>query len=277
VWRTLARCRAGGKVSSTILPGVTVPRYPFLDHDGPIAMAHRGGALHPDNIGYENSMHAFAHAVSLGYRYLETDLHATRDGVVVAFHDHRLDRVTDRTGVIAELPWSEVSKARINGHEPIPLLSDLLEQWPEVRLNLDIKAANCVGPAAEVLRRTGAIDRVCVSSFSQDRVQRIRRELGERLATGFGKNEVARLRFAPFLPVPCSAGACVQIPEGFGRIKVLTPGLIRRAHAAGRQVHVWTVDDPAAMHRLLDAGVDGLITDRTDLLRDVLIKRGEWT
>ncbi|HYU85192.1 MAG TPA: glycerophosphodiester phosphodiesterase family protein, partial [Kribbellaceae bacterium] len=108
--------------------------FSFLENDGPIAMAHRGGALHPDNVGYENSMKAFAHAVGLGYRYLETDVHATRDGVVVAFHDSSLDRVTDRTGVIADLPWSEVSKARINGHEPIPLLSDLLDRWPDVRL-----------------------------------------------------------------------------------------------------------------------------------------------
>ena len=248
--------------------------YPYLDHDGPIAMAHRGGALHPDNLGYENSMHAFAQAVGLGYQYLETDLHATRDGVVIAFHDRRLDRVTDRTGVIAELPWSEVKKARINGHEPIPLLTEVLEQFPEVKLNLDIKADNGVGPAADVLRQTNAIDRVCVSSFSQTRVRRIRRELGERLATGFGEQEIARLRFAPFRL--SSPGACLQIPEVYGRFRVLTPGLLRRAHALGKQVHVWTVDDPAAMHRLLDAGVDGLITDRTDLLRDVLIERGQW-
>lgn len=248
--------------------------YPYLDHDGPIAMAHRGGALHPDNIGFENSLHAFEQAVGLGYRYLETDLHATSDGVVVAFHDHRLDRVTDRTGVVAQLPWSEVRKARINGHEPIPLLSEVLERFPETRLNLDIKADNGVLPTAKVLRDLNAIDRVCVSSFSQARVRRIRREVGERLATGFGEQEVARLRFAPFRL--SSPGACLQIPEYLGPLRVLTPRLLRRAHALGKQVHVWTVDDPARMHRLLDAGVDGLITDRTDLLRDVLIERGQW-
>ncbi|MEV8371569.1 glycerophosphodiester phosphodiesterase [Kribbella sp. NPDC056861] len=248
--------------------------YPYLDHEGPIAMAHRGGALHPANLGYENSMHAFEQAVGLGYRYLETDLHATSDGVVVAFHDNRLDRVTDRTGLISELPWAEVQQARINGHEPIPLLSDVLERFPEVRLNLDIKADIGVLPAAQVLREHNAIDRVCVSSFSQVRVTQIRRELGERLATGFGQREIARLRFAPYRMV--STGACLQIPEYYGRLRVLTPGLLRRAHALGKQVHVWTVDDPAAMHRLLDAGVDGLITDRTDLLREVLIERGQW-
>lgn len=248
--------------------------YPYLDHDGPIAMAHRGGARHPDNVGYENSMHAFEQAVGLGYRYVETDLHATSDGVVVAFHDHRLDRVTDRSGVIAELPWSEVRQARINGHEPIPLLSEVLERFPKIRFNLDIKADNGVQPAARLLREHDAIDRVCVSSFSQARVDLIRRELGERLATGFGQREIARLRFAPYRMV--SRGACLQIPEYYGRLRVLTPSLLRRAHALGKQVHVWTVDNPPDMHRLLDAGVDGLITDRTDLLRDVLIERGQW-
>jgi len=237
-------------------------------------MAHRGGALHPENLGYENSLRAFEHAVDLGYRYLETDLHATSDGVVIAFHDSRLDRVTDRTGVVAELPWSEVSKAKINGHEPIPRLDDLLEHFPQTKFNLDIKAGNGLEPAADVLRAANAIDRVCVSSFSQSRVRRIRRELGPSLCTGYGDWETALIRFLPFALK--SRGACLQIPERYGPLRVLTPGLIERAHARGKQVHVWTVDDPATMRQLLDAGVDGLITDRTDLLRDVLIERGQW-
>ncbi len=248
--------------------------YPYLVHDGPIAMAHRGGALHPDNIGYENSLRAFEHAVDLGYRYLETDLHATSDGVVIAFHDSRLDRVTDRTGVVSELPWSEVSKAKINGHEPIPRLDELLEHLPQTKFNLDIKAENGLTPAADVLRAANAIDRVCVSSFSQSRVRRIRREVGPSLCTGYGDWETALIRFLPFALK--SSGACLQIPDRFGPLRVLTPGLIKRAHAGGKQVHVWTVDDPAAMHRMLDAGVDGLITDRTDVLRDVLVERGQW-
>lgn len=248
--------------------------YPYLDHGGPIAMAHRGGALDPDNVGYENSTRAFEHAVKLGYRYLETDLHATSDGVVIAFHDDRLDRVTDRTGVVAELPWSEVSKAKINGHEPIPRLDELLEHFPETRFNLDIKAENGLAPTVAVLRAAGAIDRVCVSSFSQSRVRRMRRELGERLCTGYGDWETALIRFVPF-PLP-SGGACLQIPERYGRLRVLTRGLVNRAQALGKQIHVWTVDDPDDMHRLLDAGINGLITDRTDLLREVLINRGQW-
>lgn len=248
--------------------------YPYLDHDGPIAMAHRGGALHPDNVGYENSLHAFQNAVDLGYRYLETDLHATSDGVVIAFHDSKLDRVTDRTGVIAELSWAEVSKAKINGHEPIPRLDELLEHFPDIKFNLDIKAENGLEPAADVLRAANAVDRICVSSFSQSRVRRIRKLLGPRLCTGYGEWEIALIRFLPFaLP---AGGACLQIPQQYGPLRVLTPGLIKRAHARGKHVHLWTVDDSALMRRMLDAGIDGLITDRTDLLRDILIERGQW-
>lgn len=249
--------------------GVT---FGYLDHGGPIAMAHRGGAKHPDNIGYENSMRAFRHAVGLGYRYLETDVHATSDGVVVAFHDSSLDRVTDRTGVVAELPWSEVSKARIAGNDPIPRLADVLEEWPDVRLNLDVKRANAIGPVTDLLRAHEALDRVCVSSFSQTRIDAVRRILGPAVCTGFGSREVAAMRFG----LGIGAGACLQIPVRFGRIQVLTPRLLRRAHGGGKQVHVWTIDDPAAMHRLLDLGVDGIITDRTDVLRDVLIERDQW-
>lgn len=248
--------------------------YPYLDHDGPIAMAHRGGAKHPDLIGYENSLHAFQHAVDLGYRYLETDLHATSDGVVIAFHDDKLDRVTDRTGVIAELPWSEVSQAKINGHEPIPRLDELLEHFPDTRFNLDIKAEGGLEPAAQVLRAANAIDRICVSSFSQSRVNRIRKLLGPRLCTGYGELEIVLIRFLPF--ALNARGACLQIPERYKSLHVLTPGLIKRAHSRGKQVHVWTVDDPDTMRRMLDDGVDGLITDRTDLLKDVLVERGQW-
>ncbi|TCC25754.1 glycerophosphodiester phosphodiesterase [Kribbella speibonae] len=237
-------------------------------------MAHRGGAKHPDLIGYENSLHAFQHAVDLGYRYLETDLHATSDGVVIAFHDDKLDRVTDRTGVIAELPWSEVSQAKINGHEPIPRLDELLEHFPDTRFNLDIKAEGGLEPAAKVLRAANAIDRICVSSFSQSRVNRIRKLLGPRLCTGYGELEIVLIRFLPF--ALNARGACLQIPERYKSLHVLTPGLIKRAHSRGKQVHVWTVDDPDTMRRMLDAGVDGLITDRTDLLKDVLVERGQW-
>ena len=140
--------------------------YPFLHWPGPLAFAHRGGASEAP----ENTMPAFEHAVRLGYRYLETDAHVTADGVLIAFHDDRLDRVTDRTGVIAELPWSEVQHARVDGREPIPLLEDLLTAWPDVRVNIDPKHDAAAEPLAAAIVRTGTVDRVCVGAFSDRRI-----------------------------------------------------------------------------------------------------------
>ena len=131
-------------------------RVPFLDHPRPVAFAHRGGAAHAP----ENSWTAFEHAVKLGYAYLETDARATSDRQLVAFHDRTLDRVTDATGPIDALPYHEVAALRISGTEPIPLIEDLLGAWPDVRLNIDLKDAAGISLLPEVLRRTGAWDRV---------------------------------------------------------------------------------------------------------------------
>ncbi|MFE7560253.1 glycerophosphodiester phosphodiesterase [Kitasatospora sp. NPDC057500] len=256
--------------------------HPFLDHPGPLAFAHRGGDLGRP----ENSLAAFGAAVALGYRYLETDVHATSDGVLVAFHDHRLDRVTDRTGALAELPWRTVRQARIGGTEPVPLLEDLLGAFPDARFNIDVKAAPAVGPLVEAVRRTGAWDRVCVGGFSDTRLAAVRAAAGPRLATSLGPREVARLRLRS-LAGPLAgtlarrggapwAGLCAQVPERHRGVRVVDRAFVRTAHRLGLQVHVWTVDDATRIRSLLDLGVDGIMADRIDVLRDVLRERGRW-
>ena len=245
----------------------------FLDHAGPLAFAHRGGA----GDWPENTMPAFEHAVGLGYRYLETDVHATADGVLLAFHDDRLDRVTDRTGAIAALPFSVVAEARVDGREPIPLLEDLLGAFPDARVNIDPKHDDSVEPLIEVLERAAAVDRVCIGAFSDARLRTLRARLGPGLCTSMGPKEVARLRLDAISgrvhPTPTG---CVQIPESFRGVTVTNAAVVRAAHRAGLQVHVWTVDDPAAMNRLLDLGVDGLMTDRPAALKEVLTARSQW-
>nr|WP_238338424.1 glycerophosphodiester phosphodiesterase [Pedococcus badiiscoriae] len=243
-------------------------------------MAHRGGAKLPANVRLENTLPAFREAVRMGYRYLETDVHATADGVLLAFHDASLDRVTDGSGRIAEIPYAAVQSARINGTEPIPLLSDLLEELPDARINIDVKAPGAIEPLAEVIRSHDAIDRVCVGSFSDRRLRAVRRLLGPRLATAAGPAEVAALRLAPqriagWLRSPAPV---LQIPTGHlvgnRRLDLVTPALVDRVHAMGKHVHVWTVDDAAEMHRLFDLGVDGIVSDRIDTLAAVLTDRG---
>lgn len=222
-------------------------------------------------------MPAFEGAVRLGYRYLETDAHVTSDGVCLAFHDDRLDRVTDRTGVIAESPYREVARARVDGREPIPLLADLLDAFPEARINIDTKSDTSVEAVAEVVRSTGAIDRVCIGSFSDTRLARIRALLGPRLCTSMGPREVARLRGASLgLPAGAFSAACAQVPHRVKGVTVVDERFIARAHARGIQVHVWTIDDEDRMHELLDLGVDGIMTDLPAVLKQVLQSRGSW-
>jgi glycerophosphoryl diester phosphodiesterase len=249
--------------------------FAFLDAPGPLAFAHRGGASEAP----ENTMPAFEHAVRLGYRYLETDVHVTADGVLLAFHDDRLDRVTDRTGVIAELPWTEVERALVDGREPIPRLEDLLATWPDVRINIDPKHDAAIEPLAEAILRTGSADRVCVGAFSDRRIARVRSLVGPELCTSMGPREVAQLMAASrrLAGGKRLRSPCAQVPVNQGRIPLVTPRFVDTAHRFGVQVHVWTIDDRQEMVRLLDLGVDGLMTDRPQVLKDLLIERGEWS
>jgi glycerophosphoryl diester phosphodiesterase len=252
--------------------------FPFLDWPGPIPFAHRGGASESP----ENTLPAFEYAVGLGYRYLETDVHVTADGVLLAFHDDVLDRVTDRQGVIAELPWAEVRLALVDGREPIPRFDDLLGAWPDARLNVDPKHDAAADPLAEAIERAGALQRVCVGAFDDARIDRLRARLGPRLCTSPGPAAIADLvRVARNGPGAADAGAalaapCLQVPPRFGDVEIVTDAFVGLVHDAGGQVHVWTIDEPDEMRRLLDIGVDGIMTDRPAVLRDLLIDRGQW-
>ena len=223
-------------------------------------------------------MPAFEHAVRLGYRYLETDAHVTADGVLVAFHDDRLDRVTDRTGVIAELPWAVVKQAKVDGREPIPLLEDLLAAWPEVRVNIDPKQDAVAEPLAAAIVRTATTDRVCVGAFSDRRIATVKSLVGPALCTSMGPREVAQL-LAASRKLPGGKrlhSPCAQVPTHQGRIPLVTPRFVDTAHRFGVQVHVWTIDERDEMARLLDLGVDGIMTDRPQVLKDLLVERGAW-
>lgn len=264
--------------------------HPYFDtrlpdgRPGVAALAHRGFAR-PGGVdsGLENSLAAFQAAVDLGYRYVETDAHGTADGVAVALHDASLDRTTDARGLVAELPWDVVRRARIGGVEPVPRLDDLLGSWPGLRVNIDVKARSGIAPTAEAIERTSAHDRVCVTSFSARRRRATLARLSRPVATSAGVSEVVgflagarRGRSALARHALRQVGA-LQVPVRRQGLTVVDARTVATAHAAGRLVHVWTVNDATAMHRLLDLGVDGIVTDRADLLRDVLTARGVWS
>lgn len=254
--------------------------FAYFDAPTPIGLAHRGGAGYGPNVGIENTMAAFRTAVEMGYGYVETDVHATADGVLLAFHDDHLDRLTDGFGTIASLPYAAVRSVRVGGREAIPRLDDLLEEFPTTRFNIDVKAPGGVAPLEQVVTGHRAIDRVCVGSFSEVRLRAVRKALGPRLATAAGQVGAGHLRLAPdftlrWLSTPSPV---LQIPEshvvGGRRIQLVSPWFVSRVHRLGKHLHVWTIDDRADMERLLDWGADGIVTDRIDTLRDVLADRG---
>ena len=247
--------------------------FAFLDHPGPIPFAHRGGA----GEWPENTMPAFEGAVRLGFRYVETDVHATSDGALLAFHDDVLDRVTDCTGDIAKLPWDLVRQAKVGGREPIPLLEELLGTFPDLRINIDPKQDAAVEPLIDVIEKFDAVHRVCIGSFSDKRIARMRKALGPDLCTAMGPNAVRRLVIASRgFPAGRFRQPCAQVPTQRGSVTIVTQKLVDTAHARGIAIHVWTIDDDLEMERLLDLGVDGIMTDRPAVLRAVLERRGQW-
>ena len=263
--------------------------HPFLDWPGPLAFAHRGGA----GDAPENTLPAFSRAVELGYTYLETDAHVTRDGVVYAFHDDALDRTTDGRGRIDSLDAAVVGAADA-GHTftpdggrsypwrgaglRVPRMEELLTAWPHVRVNIDLKSDGVVAPLVALVRRLGVVDRVCIGSFDDARIARAGALGGPDLCLSAGPRAVARARLASWtrLPLRLAGIRALQVPVRGGGVTLVDARLLTAAHRAGMQVHVWTVDEAPEMERLLDLGVDGVMTDRPAVLREVLERRGQW-
>jgi len=257
---------------------------PYLEAEHPIRFAHRGGA----GLWPENTVIAFQGAYDLGIRYMETDVHLTADGVLVAFHDHHLDRLTNGTGRVADWLWDDLVRLdAAYGFRPeegfpsrgtdigIPRLDDLLAAYPDARWNIDMKHSAAVDALADLVTKLGVEDRVLASSFFDHRLTRFRKATHGRVATSAGPRQVARVMAAARLGKTASIAAdALQVPERARAIGVVDAKLVGAAHRAEVAVHVWTVNDPESMHRLLDLGVDGIITDRPDVLIEVVAERG---
>lgn len=244
-----------------------------------VALAHRGGASADAPAAVENSLRAFEAAWRLGFTHMETDVHTTADGVLIAFHDTVLDRVTDAAGAVADLPWAEVGRARIGGSEPVPQLDELLDALPHARFNIDLKAPGAVEPLVAALERHRAHDRVCVGSFSERTIRRFRRLTGGRVPTAASPVEVSVFGLLPGVRRVFPLGGRVfQMPERHEEtgLRLLSAGMVAAAHARGAQVHLWTVNDRTDMERFLDLGVDGIVSDDLETLRSVLIGRDLW-
>jgi len=237
---------------------------------GPLAIAHRGGA----GLAAENTLEAFRRSYALGLRYLETDVRPTRDGQLVAFHDARLGRVTPAIGTVRARTLSELSQLPVLGGGPVVSLPAVLASFPRACFTLDVKHPDVIRPLAGLLTAAGLAHRVCVAAPRGRWLRELRDLVGPELCTALSWRELARLASRPRA---CYGDAgFAHVPLRLGRVPVFRDDLVARAHDAGVRAIVWTVNDPDTMHRLLDHGVDGIITDRPDLLREVLVARGQW-
>ena len=240
--------------------------HPVYSLSAPYAIAHRGGAAE----GLENAASAFRQAISLGIRYLETDLQVSADGVCVISHDPTLDRTTDSVGRITDLTWAQISRARIGGVEPVLRLEEFLEEFADVYINLDLKTDALVPAFVRALRNSDHLARICVGSMRTARLDHVRAEFGSALATSLGPREVARLKFLGRHKTGAGSVVAAQVPERVGRLRLIDPRFMGAANDARLQVHVWTVNDPAQMKRLLELGVAGLMTDRPSVALAVI-------
>ncbi len=256
---------------------------PYLSAEHPLRFAHRGSRI----LWPENTAEAFQGAIDLGYVYIETDVRITKDGVVVAFHDETLERTTNGTGPVAR--WDMADLARLDAAwwfdeaNDYPLrgtgvkvrsLSEVFETWPNAYFNIDLKGPNLEWPVADVIKRHGREETTMVGSFVDHRVAKFRRITRGQIGVSAGPSTVMAMVAAS------RAGRTVrrnvqayQLPFNYKAVPI-DRKLVDAIHEAGAHLHTWTVNEAADMHRLLDQGVDGIVSDRPDTLNEVLRERG---
>ncbi|MBF6590806.1 MAG: glycerophosphodiester phosphodiesterase [Ktedonobacterales bacterium] len=262
---------------------------PFLAHDGPLFFAHRGGAL----LAPENTLVAYERGLSFGADALELDVHSSRDGEIVVIHDATLDRTTNGSGPVGALTLDELRRLDAGyrftpdgGRSfpfrgrgiTIPTLREVLTTFPQARVNLDLKEADAEGERRlwALIQELEAEDRMLVGSFSLLALARFRQLCGGRLATSAAPPEIRNFLLAALSRTSRwlrPAYDALQVPETWRALRIVSPTTIAVAHRLGLAMHVWTIDDRPTMDRLLAWGVDGLMSDRPDLLAEALAAR----
>ena len=252
--------------------------HPFFESRRPLVFAHRGGA----GLAPENTLAAFDQGVASGADGLELDVRLSRDGVLVVHHDRTLERTTNLRGAVSDATADELARADAGHHfmrgdaRPfrglglgVPTLAAVLARYRDHRLIVEMKqnSPELARAAVETVRRADAVDRVCLGSFGL-RVVRAARALDPAVATGASREEVRWALYRSWFRWPVSRVAyeAYLVPEMSGRTRLVSPRFVEQAHRMNLRVQVWTVDAERDARRLLDWGVDGLITDRPDVV-----------
>ena len=250
-------------------------RSAYGDDPGPLAIAHRGGA----SLGPENTLDLFARSTALGFRYLETDVRVTRDGVAVAFHDESLLRVTGHDARVRDTDWGVIRTLRVlDSGSRVERIEDVLACFPDACFSIDVKEAAVVEPLAAAITRTSSAHRVCVAGGWDRWLAAVRDLTAPDLRLALGWRELATLTACARSRVrpPRLVGEFVHLPPTLAGMPLLRQRVVDLAHGQAKKVVAWTIDQPIQIHQLLDLGVDGIITDRPDVLREVLVARGAW-
>jgi len=245
--------------------------HPFFEGYNFYAFVHRGG----DEEKTENTLEAFQYSSDLGFIFMETDVQSTSDGKVVIFHDSDLKRVAGINKKVSELTFKEIKEINLINGGKIPSLEEALSSFPSLRFNIDIKVDSAVDETIKIVKKHDALDRVCLAAFSSNRLNRMRKVTGPGLCSSMGQAEIVKLLLSSFgLNQKISPGLCAQVPVSQFGIPIVTERFIKKIHDLNKLIHVWTIDETKEMFRLIDLGVDGLMTDKPTVLKEALLERG---
>lgn len=224
---------------------------------------HRG-----DTSSYiENTLEAFKSAETLGYKYIETDLRETKDGKIITFHDANIKRITGSNITINRSSLSDIRMRRLPKNETIPTIDEVLEELPDSYFNMDLKVSNMEEKVIKKIKSHNALDRICLGSFNSKTIKKIN-VLEPKIITSMGLAQVVKYKFFNIK----SNSKLIQIPVSWNGIKVITKGFIEKLHNDNLKVHVWTINKENEMQRLIDMGVDGIMTDNAIGLMNVMKK-----
>jgi len=242
--------------------------HPYLNQSGVSISAHRGGSEEAP----ENTLESFSYAIGLGSSYIETDVQLSADGIPYIFHDDDLSRLLNMEVKFNSLYSDQIEKLKLFESYQIPKLETALTQFPNALFQIDLKTDEVALPAMKVIENLNAFDRICIASFSSNRLQKVRKKFPDTCLS-MGPKEILKLLLASFgLYNKTIYGDCLQVPIYHYGIKLVTRRFVKYVQSIGLKIHVWTINDENTMRKLIDLGVDGIITDRPKLLKEVLSK-----
>ena len=245
--------------------------HPFFQDYSFYGFVHRGG----DEVETENTIEAFKYSSDLGFVFIETDVQATKDGHVVIFHDATLRRMAGVNKSIKELTLKEINEIDLLDGGKIPLLSEALETFPNLRFNIDIKTEDALEETIQIIKKMNFLDKTCLASFSSSRLKRIKHLAGPEACISSGQMDIFKMMCQSMgIGLKPTKSQCAQIPLKQWGVPVLTKKFIEIAKKQNKLVHVWTIDDKDQMFELIEFGVDGLMTDKPSVLKEAMVEKG---